>query len=178
MPLDQVLRVLDLLAAAGVASVWLDGGWGVDALLGHQSRPHQDLDLVIEERDLANVVTCLQQASFHELPDGRPWNLVMADHDNHQIDLHVIRLGEDGAGLYGSAGAAYPASSLTGAGRIGPRAVRCLTADYQLESHTGYEHDEDDVGDVLALHRRFGLALPAQYLNATASPDPSETVRP
>jgi lincosamide nucleotidyltransferase A/C/D/E len=31
--------------------VWLDGGWGVDALLGYRSRPHQDLDLVIARDD-------------------------------------------------------------------------------------------------------------------------------
>ena len=24
--------------------IWVDGGWGVDALLGEQTRPHKDLD--------------------------------------------------------------------------------------------------------------------------------------
>ena len=33
-------------------TIWLDGGWGVDALLGEQTREHLDLDLVIQEKDL------------------------------------------------------------------------------------------------------------------------------
>jgi lincosamide nucleotidyltransferase A/C/D/E len=40
---EDVLAVLDRLGAAGVA-VWLDGGWGIDALLGRQSRAHADAD--------------------------------------------------------------------------------------------------------------------------------------
>jgi lincosamide nucleotidyltransferase A/C/D/E len=27
--------------------VWVDGGWGVDALLQESTRPHRDLDLVV-----------------------------------------------------------------------------------------------------------------------------------
>jgi Aminoglycoside-2''-adenylyltransferase len=33
----QVLAVMDLLAAEGAIG-WIDGGWGVDALLGEQTR--------------------------------------------------------------------------------------------------------------------------------------------
>ena len=25
----------------------LDGGWGVDALIGHQTRPHEDIDVAV-----------------------------------------------------------------------------------------------------------------------------------
>jgi lincosamide nucleotidyltransferase A/C/D/E len=49
---SDVLVVLDQLDRAGLM-VWLDGGWGVDALLGRHSRPHQDLDLVIARDDCA-----------------------------------------------------------------------------------------------------------------------------
>ena len=43
---DDVALVVTALAEAGVAA-WLDGGWGVDALLGEQTREHDDLDLVM-----------------------------------------------------------------------------------------------------------------------------------
>jgi lincosamide nucleotidyltransferase A/C/D/E len=33
--------------------IWIDGGWGVDALLGKQSRAHKDLDITIQQQDLA-----------------------------------------------------------------------------------------------------------------------------
>ena len=31
--------------------IWLDGGWGVDALLGQQTRLHSDLDIIIESTE-------------------------------------------------------------------------------------------------------------------------------
>lgn len=43
--------------------VWLDGGWGVDALLGRQTRPHDDMDIVIEQK------TCLHYGSCWENKD-------------------------------------------------------------------------------------------------------------
>jgi hypothetical protein len=42
--LPEVVDVLERLDRAGVP-VWLDGGWGVDALVGRQTRAHRDLDL-------------------------------------------------------------------------------------------------------------------------------------
>ncbi|WP_232519770.1 nucleotidyltransferase domain-containing protein [Actinosynnema pretiosum] len=45
----DVLAVLDLAEAAG-ARLWIDGGWGVDALLGERTRRHGDLDVVVEGR--------------------------------------------------------------------------------------------------------------------------------
>ena len=47
MQSDEVLAVLDRLADEGTAA-WVDGGWGVDALLERQTRDHSDLDLVID----------------------------------------------------------------------------------------------------------------------------------
>ena len=38
------------LEQAGVR-VWLDGGWGIDALVGEQTREHDDLDCVIALSD-------------------------------------------------------------------------------------------------------------------------------
>jgi lincosamide nucleotidyltransferase A/C/D/E len=44
-PVD-VLEILYHLSKNEVV-VWLDGGWGVDALLGAQTRAHDDLDVVM-----------------------------------------------------------------------------------------------------------------------------------
>jgi lincosamide nucleotidyltransferase A/C/D/E len=42
---DDVLAVLAVLREAG-AEVWVGGGWGIDALVGEQTRDHRDLDLM------------------------------------------------------------------------------------------------------------------------------------
>jgi lincosamide nucleotidyltransferase A/C/D/E len=47
MALAEVMRVLRALEAAGVR-YWLEGGWGVDALAGRQTRPHRDLDIDLD----------------------------------------------------------------------------------------------------------------------------------
>ncbi|MGZ4382041.1 MAG: nucleotidyltransferase domain-containing protein, partial [Gaiellaceae bacterium] len=44
MRATDVLEVLAALGEAGVRAS-LEGGWGVDALVGRQTREHEDLDL-------------------------------------------------------------------------------------------------------------------------------------
>jgi len=50
--MSDVLRILAALDEAGVR-YWLGGGWGVEALLGFESREHSDLDLVLDDHDTA-----------------------------------------------------------------------------------------------------------------------------
>jgi len=50
---------------------------------------------------------------------------------------------------------------------IGQLAVRCVTAQSQMQSHSGQQVDAKDWHDVLALHHRFRLDLSEQYRNGT-----------
>jgi lincosamide nucleotidyltransferase A/C/D/E len=51
MEASAVLDLYNTLENLGV-QVWVDGGWGVDALLEHQTRAHKDLDIAMQERDV------------------------------------------------------------------------------------------------------------------------------
>ncbi len=51
---SDVIDLYSSLENLGV-EIWIDGGWGVDALLGEQSRSHQDLDIAIEEKDVPKL---------------------------------------------------------------------------------------------------------------------------
>ena len=44
---------------------WLDGGWGVDALLGEQTRPHADVDLVIQHKDVPKLRELLERQGYY-----------------------------------------------------------------------------------------------------------------
>ena len=55
---EMVCSILDCLERAAV-DVWLDGGWGVDALLGAQTRPHGDLDVIVSQRDVPRLCEAL-----------------------------------------------------------------------------------------------------------------------
>jgi hypothetical protein len=52
--------VLDRLDRAGL---WycIEGGWGVDALLGEQTREHGDVDLGVRLEDVDSVCTVLAE---------------------------------------------------------------------------------------------------------------------
>ncbi len=41
---ENLLEVLDLLDSINMR-YWIDGGWGVDILLGKQHREHRDIDV-------------------------------------------------------------------------------------------------------------------------------------
>jgi lincosamide nucleotidyltransferase A/C/D/E len=162
----DVLAFLDLMAAQGVR-VWIDGGWAVDACLGAQTRRHDDLDIVIEERDLSTAVAVLRGCGYESVPRGDtcPWNFVLGDDAGREIDFHVIVLDPLGNGRYGPPenGQSYPAAALVGTGRIDGRPVACITPEWLVQSHTGYQVDETDWADVSALCARFGVPVPAEY---------------
>lgn len=53
-------------------TVWLsDGGWGVDALLGEQTRPHNDLDLVVSLDGIPALRDVLGEQGFASLKGSR-----------------------------------------------------------------------------------------------------------
>lgn len=160
----DVLHILDLLAAG--VDVWLDGGWGIDALVGEETRPHDDLDLVIALADAEAARAALGRAGFAVVEDESPTRFVVADADDRRIDFHPVTFDAGGGGIQrlqdGSA-FRYPPEGFGATGRVGGRAVRCLAATTQLLCHLGYEPDENDRRDMRLLRDRCGLTLPPPY---------------
>jgi len=169
----DVRGVLDVMDALGIR-IGLDGGWAVDACLGTVTRRHEDLDIVIEQRDLSAAVAALERLGYTPVPrpDTRAWDFVLGDDSGHQVDFHVIELDQDGRGVYGPPenGDSYPAEALSGTGTIEGRAVACITAEWLVRFHTGYAVDATDWADVSALCERFGLAIPGEYLRFVREP--------
>ena len=147
--------------------IWIDGGWGIDALLEKKTRLHDDLDIVIQEKDLKKLREYLKSQGFSEikLEIARPFNFVLADGKGNEIDVHAIVLDEKGNGVYGPKenGQMYSASALEGIGKIEGQIVKCISVTYQLESHLGYTIRAKDVQDVLALCEKFKLEIPIAY---------------
>ncbi len=160
----DAVEIIGLLESAGV-TVWVDGGWGVDALLGEQTRSHADLDIDVPATDLPALHRALAAHGFEHTPapDDRAWNFVMTDRRGRALDVHVLTMDGAGNGWYGPPGdqrLGWPAEDLTARGTIAGRPVRCPTARWQVDSHDGYVLDSDDRADLRALCRRFGLSVP------------------
>ena len=128
-------EILEMLSEASV-KVFLDGGWGVDALIGRETRIHNDIDLFVES------------------------HTVWKDDNGRIIDLHCFEYVEDGI-LYD--GYTFPSETFSGKGKIGNIEVFCINPEAQVQFHLGYEYDENDVHDVLLLCRTFNLEIPEQY---------------
>jgi lincosamide nucleotidyltransferase A/C/D/E len=142
-------------------TIWIDGGWGVDALLGEQTRHHGDLDIAILQKDVPKPVDLLGRRGYKEVKRDSEWNFVLGDDHGHKLDLHVFTLDAQGNV---EKGIMYPPGSLTGTGRIEGHPVRCISADWMVKFHCGYQVNEKDFRDVSALCEKFGLDLPEEYV--------------
>jgi lincosamide nucleotidyltransferase A/C/D/E len=165
------LDVVDLLKSAenlGI-TVWIGGGWGVDALIGSQTRPHNDIDVYLEKKNAYNFVKMLKSKGYAETETEYTTesHTVWETSSNHVVDLHLIEFKEEDAESLYFEGDAYPRFVLDGKGMNGGLAVKCFTAEAQLLFHQGYEHSERDIQDVLLLCKTFDLDVPEEYKNCT-----------
>jgi lincosamide nucleotidyltransferase A/C/D/E len=158
----DVEMVLERLEQADIEA-WVDGGWGVDALIGEQTREHLDMDLILRVDDVPAMREVLAADGF-ELVSGVPdSNFVLRDAAGREIDVHPVRFDAGRNGRYRMADGddwVFPASGFEGSGRVGRRIVRCLTPGVQMLCHaTGYVPDANDHHDMRLLNARFGTPL-------------------
>lgn len=158
----DTVNFLKIAERLGV-NVWIDGGWGVDALVGHETRPHNDIDIFIEKKDAAIFTSMLISNGYREteMEYTTGDHTVWCDSCGHIIDLHLFKFGESGTLYFDNE--AYPSDILNGKGLIGGVMVRCLSAEAQLLYHQGYAHDENDMHDVLLLCKILEAPVPAEY---------------
>jgi lincosamide nucleotidyltransferase A/C/D/E len=146
-----VVELLDRLSVAGPA--WIGGGWGVDALVGRQTRPHADLDLAVEADHLAGMLEVLDDLGFVVAVDWLPVRVELVHPDGRRVDLHPLHVEPDGtavqAGLNGTV-FRYAADGFT-TGVVDGHEVNCLSAGQQLQFRDGYRWRDVDRHDVALL---------------------------
>jgi lincosamide nucleotidyltransferase A/C/D/E len=153
-------RVLDVLNQVPEAVV--DGGWGVDALLGSQSRGHDDLDLVVPLDSCDRIVARLRALGFERHLDERPTR-VAVEHGDEQVDLHLVAPAEFGMVQTLPGGSTFTYVLDDTHGTIAGQRVPCLSAPMQVLTHCGYEPDADDRADMALVAAASGEALPPPY---------------
>jgi lincosamide nucleotidyltransferase A/C/D/E len=145
---------------------------GVDALLSKQTRPHPDLDILIQWKDVPQFRALLEGEGYREikLEIARPENFVLGDAGGHEVDVHVIDVDGEGNVVYRHSDSAeiFPGILLTGRGSIEGRTVRCITPEWQVKWHTGYKLGECDYRDVPALCDKFGIEYPPEFQHLKA----------
>jgi lincosamide nucleotidyltransferase A/C/D/E len=155
---EALVELLCLFESAGI-EVWLDGGWAVDALLGAQTRPHKDVDIIVRVADLAKLREILANRGFEIRNGGTESNFVLADHSGLEVDVHAIVFDRDGKGVYRMENGSdwiFPAAGFSGRGVVQGVGVRCLSPEVQVLCHAhGYVPTEKDLRDMELLQARF-----------------------
>ena len=162
MEASDVRFVLDQLERNGIWS-GVAGGWGIDALVGHQSRSHDDLDLSVRFEHGETALDVLARSGYLVDVDWRPVRVAVRDRNGRQVDLHPLRFADDGSAEQASLGDTpytYPADAWT-TGTIDGRPVVCITAAMQGHFHCGYALQPKDRADLLTLEEAGLLPHPA-----------------
>jgi lincosamide nucleotidyltransferase A/C/D/E len=157
----DVVEILGWLGAVSV-DVWLDGGWGVDALVGEQTREHKDLDLVVRDAHEHRMREALATHGFIQV-GGVPQHFVLADERGREVEVHPVRFDDQGNGhLLSEDGEPFghSAEAFAATGSVSGYRVACLSAESQMSNHSwGYEPGDTDVQDMRLLHDRLGTPL-------------------
>ena len=165
MTSSSLIELLQLLESNAIL-VWLDGGWGVDALLQTQTRAHKDVDIVVSVSDIPKLQKLLGMKGF-SVQEGKPPNsFVLANGVGLEVDVHAVNFDDNGKGVYRMQSGEdwiYPAEGFSGQGVVREMSVKCLSPTTQVLCHAhGYIPVEKDFCDMELLAEQFGVELPPQ----------------
>lgn len=165
MDAPEAAELVEYLEEHGL-EVHVDGGWAADALLGEQTRPHDDLDIALPDKYVPRLRELLAARGYRDRARDDTWecNFVLADVRGREIDVHSYTLDDAGNNVHG---VPYRSEHLTGKGSINGYPVRCISPQWLVKFHTGYKLDERDFHDVRALCQRFEIPLPDEYQKFT-----------
>jgi len=175
---EDAFDLYHLLTSHGIR-LWVCGGWGVDALLGVETRSHHDLDVLMLVDDVVRLRRLMarhryalkdywEENRWTQDGSGRRVATAFYLHDPHEreFDAHALQLDERGYGTpcwEKEAGFRFTPADLSGEGFIAGRPVACISAGLQMASHSGYVIPAKQYGDIERLHEKFALAYPPEY---------------
>ena len=159
----DVLEILGVLEREGV-DLWVEGGWGIDALIGVQNRDHGDLDVVIDATDADRFRAALIAAGWRPIFEDPPGRASFQDAKGRIVDVSITAADRYGDrwNVNRSTGRGEPDYPFDGFtyGWIGGEKVPCLGPETQVFHHLGYEIEDVDTFDMKLLRDRFDVALP------------------
>lgn len=153
---DNLYAILDLMDSMKI-KYWVDGGWGIDILLGKQNREHRDVDIDFDAQYTEELLRVLISTGYVITTDWRPCRIELKHPARGFIDIHPFVIAEDGSakqsdmsgGWYEFDSSFFTSSLFEG------RLVPCISAEAQKLFHSGYELRERDIIDLKNLESLF-----------------------
>ena len=160
MPADEVVALVDHLESQGI-TYQINGGWGVDALVGSQTREHSDVDVFVDAEAFEGVEGWLLSRGYAEEQNFLPiavWYVQVTDDHLKRVDLHPMVLDDEGNGYQSGEKEEYfhhPSSART-TGVIAGRTVVVGDRDHLIGLHEGYLPQASDLHNLMELEKLRG----------------------
>ena len=153
---ESLFMILDLLDGLNMR-YWVDGGWGVDVLVGRQSRAHRDVDINFDADFEGVLIDKLLELGYEIRTDWRPSRLELFHPQHGYIDVHPLQINDSGdarqanpeGGWYELKAEWFSSACFEG------RLVPCISVEAQRLFHSGYELRETDKADLEILNQCF-----------------------
>ncbi|MGG5369202.1 nucleotidyltransferase domain-containing protein [Enterococcus sp. AZ196] len=153
---DSFLRIIDLLNELDIR-YWIEGGWGIDVLVGKQTRPHRDIDIDFDAEEEQLLLNKLIEMGYKIITDQRPTRAELYHPNYGYIDIHPFIISD--AGIMQQAnpeGGYYELNAEWFSKRIFEgRQIPCVSVEGQRIFHSGYDLRAVDHADLKALKRAF-----------------------
>lgn len=150
---ETLWMILDLFEKLSV-TYWLDGGWGVDALYGKQTREHRDIDINFDAAKTDEVLAALKDHGYVLETDWLPIRAELSHTELGYLDIHpfvieggVIKQANPEGGFW-----EFP-QEFFGTAIFGGRTIPCISLEGQKFFHSGYEPREKDLHDMDVLSK-------------------------
>lgn len=155
--INDLMEVLNLLDSLNMR-YWIEGGWGIDILLGKQNREHRDIDVDFDGEFTKALLDKLKEKGYEIVTDLSPTRIELYNSNLGYIDIHPLVIDENGnakqadleGGFY-----CFKAEWFTNA-LFENRLIPCISAEAQKLFHSGYELREIDKIDIENLNMLNG----------------------
>lgn len=146
---EDVMTVIKILEDAGI-TYWLDGGWGIDALVGRQTRAHRDIDIDFDARHTEELLKILADYGYEVDTDWTPVRIELYSKEFGYLDIHPFVLNDDGTSKQANPeGGWYEfEADYFGNAVFEGKTIPCISVKGQKVFHTGYKLRDIDKHDM------------------------------
>ena len=149
---ESLFMILDVLEELNIR-YWVDGGWGVDILIGEQTREHRDVDIDFDATSETILIDKLEKLGYQITTDWRPARVELSHPIHGYIDIHPLIISDSGdakqadleGGWYHFKAEYFSEALFEG------RTIPCISLEAQRIFHSGYELREVDKEDLKKL---------------------------
>lgn len=147
---EDLFKVLDIIEKAET-TYWVDGGWGVDILVGNQTREHRDVDIDFDSKHTEKIMSTLKDCGYEIVEDRSPVRIELHHPKLGYIDIHPFIINDDGSAKQASLeGGWYEFEpDFFGSAIYNEKRIPCISAKGQKKFHTGYPLREIDKHDII-----------------------------